>query len=200
MRYILLLIGLILSIQSVAQFDPEYNEPEEQDTTATSEEALPKQEDNVEFKPTFLERTYVGGNIGLSLGSNFFFFDISPLSGYDLIPQVWSVGLGTTYRYQRRFGNNFDIYGGRIFTRVNIPKTFFLHFEYEYLSFIPSMLNFIGERTWGDNILVGGGLWFNKSERGGAYLSVLYVLTTDPGSLYQDNPLIISPGFVFYLK
>ncbi len=199
MRYFLLLAGLILSTQSMAQFDPEYNEPEEKDTTKT-EEAKSTQEDPQEYKPSFLERTYVGGNVGLSLGPNFFFFDVSPLSGYDLIPQVWSVGLGITYRYQRWFGNNFDIYGGRIFTRVNIPKSFFLHFEYEYLNFIPATINSIGERFWDDNILVGGGIWFNKSERGGAYLSVLYVLTTDPGSLYQDNPLVISPGFVFYLK
>jgi len=193
MRYFLLLAGLILSTQSMAQFDPEYNEPEE-DTTKT-EEAKSTQEDPQEYKPSFLERTYVGGNVGLSLGSNNFFFDISPLSGYDLIPQVWSFGLGATYRYQRRFGNNFNIYGGRVFTRVNIPKIFFLHVEYEYLN-----INSDTESFWDDNILVGGGIWFNKSERGGAYLSVLYVLTTDPGSLYQDNPLVISPGFVFYLK
>lgn len=196
--YIFLAIGLSAN----AQFDPEYEEPEEKDTTQTEQPQEPQnsQEEDIEYKLSFLERTYVGGNIGFFFRSNYLFFDISPLAGYDLIPQIWSVGLGATYRFQREFGQNFDIYGGRIFTRINIGNTFFLHGEYEYLSYIPIGQNFIGERGWNGNVLAGGGIWFNKSDRGGFYLSLLYALTTETGSLYEDNPLIISPGFVFYIK
>lgn len=203
MRIVILsFLCLIFAIAANAQFDPDYDEPEEKDTTQTEKPQEPRdnQDDEIEYKPTFLERTYVGGNIGLSFGSNFFFLDVSPLAGYDIIPQVWSVGLGATYRYQRWFGNNFDIYGGRAFTRINIGNTFFLHGEFEYLSFVPTSITSVGERLWGDNILGGGGIWFNKSDRGGFYLLVLYALTTDSGSLYEENPLVISPGFVFYIQ
>ncbi|MFW5759841.1 MAG: hypothetical protein ACOCXH_02540 [Cyclobacteriaceae bacterium] len=179
-----------------AQFDPDFDE---KDTTNTEQPQEPQNEedDRIEiYKPGFLERTYAGGNLGLSLGTGFFFIDIAPLAGYDLIPQVWSVGLGATYRYQRVFGNGSNIYGGRAFTRINIGKFGFLHGEYEYLSHV--LTN--DERIWDGNILAGGGVWFNKSDRGGFYLSVLYALTADSQSFYSDNPLVISPGFVFYIR
>jgi hypothetical protein len=200
--FLILFIFLAIGIKAIAQFDPEYDDPEENDTTQTEQPQQPKNNEgeDIEYQLSFLERTYVGGNIGLSLGNNFFFFDVSPLAGYDLIPQIWSVGLGATYRYQRWFGGNYDIYGGRVFTRINIGNTFFLHGEYEYLSFIPVSFTSVGERGWGGNVLAGGGIWFGKSDRGGAYLSVLYALTTENGSLYEENPLVISPGFVFYIK
>lgn len=197
------LLFLLIPFLAFAQFDPEYDEPEDKDTTKTEAPQQPVEEESdyeEEYRPTFLERTYIGGNLGFSFRSNFFYFDVSPLAGYDLIPQVWSVGLGATYRFQRSFGNNFDVYGGRAFSRVNISNTFFLHIEYEYLSFVPITSNSIGERRWDNNVLGGGGIWFSKSDRGGYYFSVLYALTADGGSFYNNNPWVISPGFVFYIK
>lgn len=90
-----------------------------------------------EPKPSFKDRLYTGGTLGLELGTNTF-INISPLIGYK-ITEKFSAGVGSTYQYfSTRYSANekysTSIYGGQLFSRYSINEQFFLHSEYQLLN------------------------------------------------------------------
>lgn len=91
------------------------------------------------------KKWFVGGNIGLQFGY-VTLIDISPYVGY-MITDHFAMGVGATYKYYRIRDYFFDpylnrwqhfrshIYGGPVFARYYISRSFFAHTEYEFLRF-----------------------------------------------------------------
>jgi outer membrane protein assembly factor BamA len=100
-------------------------------------------------------KIFFGGHLGFQFGSESV-FDISPLIGVKLMPNL-SLGLGLSYQYYSRDYGNVDystsIYGGRIFTTLDLIENIYVQFEYEYLNYEGNT----GERIRVWNYLVGGG-------------------------------------------
>ena len=86
-----------------------------------------------------LERSYFGGNLALSFGTNTY-IDVSPLWGY-MINRKLSMGLGGTYIYSSReyfdpfsgqvFKLDGSLYGGRTFLRYRLFNNIYFHSEVE---------------------------------------------------------------------
>ena len=157
-------------------------------------------------KPTFKERLFTGGNLGLSFG-NTTYIDVSPLIGYRISERL-STGLQPTYQFIRqRFcdvnGNNclkfdYSIYGGSLFARAFITKEIFAHTEYQVLNLeVYDDLVFDSYRTNIPFFYVGGGY---RSQLGANAAIVFYLLY----DIHQDRlspfpPLIPRGGIVIGL-
>jgi hypothetical protein len=83
--------------------------------------AFGQREIDPEENPSFKDRMYFGGNLGLQFGT-VTLIDVSPLAGVMITPK-FSSGIGATYQYydDNRFqGSAGSSYGGRFFTRYNV--------------------------------------------------------------------------------
>ncbi len=100
-------------------------------------------------------RVFFGGHLGFQFGSESV-FDISPLIGFKVMPNV-SIGMGLSYQWYSRDNGGIDystsIYGGRLFTTLDLIENIYVQFEYEYLNYEGSNNNRI--QVW--NYLLGGG-------------------------------------------
>ena len=138
------------------------------------------------------ENIYYGGNLGLSFG-NITYIDISPMIGYQ-VSDYYSAGVTFTYQYfnDKRIDISGNVIGGGIFNRFHITEEFFLHAEYQNLSY--SELNAISDNGSNDRLTVPY-LWlgagFNQRVGGSAaiFVSFLYDVIQDPNGLLQ-NPQI----------
>jgi hypothetical protein len=149
-------------------------------------------------KPSFRDRLFFGGNVGLSLG-DITYIELSPLVGYSITNRA-SVGLGVTYQYLefRRTGVSSSVYGGRLFSRYALLPNVFANAEYEALNleFLrPSDAKVL--RAWVPAFLVGGGYFQRFGRRGGATLMILYNLLHDPIRSPYPSEVILRAGFVF---
>ncbi len=173
------------------------------------------------------ENTYLGGNLGLSLGTNSTYIDVSPHVGYYLSDQI-SIGIGATYKYSRGtlFNYNFgtgvimgkdrftgQYYGGQIFTRFHLPQDLpgllsglFAHAEYEPLRYSYTIEEFDGNNNsinksdgtiFVNNVFIGAGLMQNVGVKSSSYIMVLWNLNETYESPYA-NPLF-RVGFTFRL-
>lgn len=150
-------------------------------------------------KPSFKERLYFGGNLGLNFG-DIVFIEVSPLVGYMLSNKA-SVGTGVIYQYLefRRPSFSTSIYGGRVFGRYNLFESLFAYAEYEALN-----LQFINRdnqiiREWVPGLLVGGGYFirFGSRQRSGLNVMVLYNLLHDPLRSPYPSDIIFRVGVAF---
>ncbi len=154
------------------------------------------------------KRWFVGGNLGLQLGY-VTLVDISPLVGY-MVTERYAVGAGASYKYYRVRNFFYDtylnkyyhlrshIYGGQVFNRFIISRSFFAHAEYEYLRFRNEVYvhDFINERynkTYDfvnvNSVFIGGGYRQFFGSASAFEIMLLYNLNDTPNSPYQ-NPLI----------
>ncbi len=144
-------------------------------------------------------RFYVGGNIGLQVGS-FTNIDISPLIGYKITKGL-SAGVGLTYQYTSFSGRGGSNYGGRLFVRQFIFRSLFAQTEYESLSVKTSRLNessmIIEERKGINAYLVGLGYRQTLGDRAGVEFTLSYnfLETVDTPA---KNP-VFKVGFVLGL-
>jgi hypothetical protein len=171
-RLLLLLAGLVLSLQLVAQDD------------GSSQGRQP-----------IWDKLSLGGNFNLQFG-NITFIDVSPLVGYR-VTNRFTVGPGFTYRYLRFRGfEGSSIYGGRVFARHMIGQQFFAHAEYESLN-AEFVQNEQLVRNWVPGLFVGGGIFQPIGSRSGVTLSALYNLMYDSLRSPYNNPWVINVGFMF---
>ncbi len=153
----------------------------------------------IQDNSSFLDRVYVGGNLGLQFG-DITNVQVASIVGYR-VTNDFSAGLGVQYQYtkNKRFSpaltsNN---YGASIFTRYRIKSPFFLQVEYEYLdyeiTFIPS---FETERRSVSSLFAGGGITQPISANAAFTLLVLYNLSYDQTDLTSpySSPLRVSGG------
>lgn len=143
------------------------------------------------------ERTFVGGFLGLQLGS-FTSISVNLHAGYRITNRL-SAGLAGSYHYANDswFGQSFSshMYGGSVFTRFRVHSTFFIHGEYERMRlesrlppydphFDPDDRPTVTE----DNYFLGAGYGVPLSERLRLNILALYNFNSD-SQAYLDNPL-----------
>ena len=161
--------------------------------------AIAQNGNEIDERSSFLDRIFVGGNLGLSFG-DITNIQIAPIVGYR-VTNEFSVGLGPRYQYTRiKVNGGSDLtsnnYGFNLFARYNIVEPFFLQAEYEYLNFELFNRDLTSFRENFSSVLVGGGISQPIGSRAFFNLTVLYNLShdnTDPIRPY-DSPLIVRAG------
>lgn len=149
----------------------------------------------------FRERVYVGGYIGLQIGT-ITAIVVSPTVAYRFSNRITS-GLGVTYQYYRDTGFNIwtdgpqstittNIYGGSLFLRYNVTRQFFAQTEFEAMnvdSRIGSPLSGSDGRMWEYNYFAGGGYRAALSPRTFLNLMILYNFNSE-SQIHNQNPVI----------
>lgn len=161
---------------------------------------------------SFKDRLFFGGNVGLGFGggnnSTGFYAELSPLVGYKITDR-WSAGPGfiNQYKYEKFTlspGNPKEFesynYGIRFFTQYLVFSTFFVHGEYEalsynYLSYNPFNGDIQQFRRNVESLFIGGGYRSYINDRSAIDITVLFNLNESRYSPYP-NP-IFRVGFVF---
>ncbi len=134
-------------------------------------------EEQMTDKPSFTDRMFFGGGLGLSFSSQYDYFSVSPIIGYRL-SQKLATGLSIIYRY-----NNYKYvtpsistndYGVSPFIRYQLYGPLFLHAEYEYLN--NEYVTYTGEpiRKSFTSFMAGGGFFQPVGRKAGFYASALY--------------------------
>lgn len=158
---------------------------------------------NVDKRPfserSFKERLTLGGGAALQFG-NITLIGASPQIGYRVNKNLLA-GVGTTYylqRFKESFGNyDQNFYGGNLFARRRLITRFFAHAEWEHVSMQSGIFTEPPTRMWSSFLWLGGGYYQGLTDRLGAGLVILYDVTENPVSPY-DNPTIrggVSFGF-----
>lgn len=178
-------LGLILIISCAAFWSnnavgQDYREETDQDT--------------VPRKSRFLDRVYIGGNVGAQFG-RVTFIDISPNIGFLLTKnRKLSAGVGVTYQYLnvKHQGDTYDThtYGGRVFGRYMIWHGITVQAELEMLNlecYRPPPFDGL-QRRWLPAVLLGGGYTQTFGGRTGISLMVFYNFLDHECSPYS-NPI-----------
>ena len=173
-------VVLVLLISSMSVVGQDYREESKSDT--------------IQKKPRFLDRVYVGGNIGAQFG-RVTFIDISPNIGFLLTKnRKLSAGVGVTYQYLnvRHQGDTYDThtYGGRVFGRYLIWHGITVQAEIEMLNlecYRPPPFDGL-QRRWLPALMLGGGYTQTFGGRTGISLMVLYNFLDHECSPYS-NPI-----------
>ncbi len=153
-------------------------------------------------KPSFRDRMFFGGGLGLSFSSSYDYFSVSPIIGYKLSQRV-ATGLSliyrhTTYKYVTPSISTND-YGVSPFIRYQFYGPLFLHAEYEYLN--NQYVTYTGEavRKSFTSFMAGGGFFQPVGRHAGFYASALYNFSyrkpTSPYDYYPySSPLVLRVG------
>ena len=174
----------------------------------TKEDQFPYDQKDQESTPSFKERLFYGGNLGLLFGS-VTDIQISPVVGYWVLPRI-AVAVGPDYRYYKDVLSSTSLYGGKAYVNLVVIQDLnsifpfgshtgiFLHVEDELLSlkanFWKYPLNPRG-RFYVNTVLVGGGISQQLGRRSSLDLMVLWPLN-DPGyDIYSKPEIRIS--FIF---
>lgn len=194
----IILFVLILSCINFSNSFAQVNEKDKKDDTK---------------KKGFWSKVVFGGNIGLQFGT-ITLIDISPNVGYLISPRLMA-GLGLTYQYYKSNLNYYkitsNIFGIRTFANYtvidnigqNLPIksnfSLYTHVEYEALNLdhdfsVTASINTV-KRFWLHGVLVGGGLKQPIGKRSSFNIEILYNLTADSRTPY-NNP-VIRFGFFF---
>ncbi len=202
MKKLTLLLFLLFGFSQLA-FSQVYYEEEEvkekQEETGQNQAQNPNSLSGL----SFAERSYFGGNLALSFGTNTY-IDVSPLWGY-MINRNLSMGLGGTYIYSSReffdpfSGQTFKVdgslYGGRTFLRYRLFDNIYFHSEFESINTeVPTFTGDI-EREWVPGVFFGGGVFQPAFGRGGVSLFVMYNVVHDDFKSPYGSPWVIRVGF-----
>jgi hypothetical protein len=143
-------------------------------------------------------RWFVGGTVGLGFG-DVDWVELSPFVGYRASELV-SVGTGLIWRYRKddRFEDSLSTndYGFNLFSRFNVARPFFLHLEYEYLSYEYIRGDLSKDRTNYSSILGGGGVGYPISRNASFYAVLLYNFSYDSSDSFSPygDPWILRAG------
>lgn len=123
MKKALLIFSLLFGLNALCQYDID----EVKKDTTGKESRL----NLFEIK----QRTYVGGELGLSFGAGSSYLYLAPLVGYDITPK-FSAGLSAMYQLYRLrdFAGNlqsFSAYGGGVFLRARPIQQLILQTEFD---------------------------------------------------------------------
>lgn len=141
----------------------------------------------------WMDKVFVGGNIGLSFGTNYSYLNLSPNIGYQVTEKI-SVGTGISYIYTNNNGVDFHDYGGNVFTRYKILDQFFAMAQYEILNYD---YGFERGRDNYSTVLLGGGITQSVGKNANIVVTALYNLLYDSNSADNgpyNSPLVVSGG------
>lgn len=183
-RHLILALFLSSSITSFAQYDPDYNNNDDEDLNSLS----------------FKDRLYTGGNFWGSFGQ-ISVLEISPIVGYR-ITNDYSAGVGLKYSfYKQNVAPVFStsIYGGSVFTRYVFLDRLVAHAELEMLNVEVFRTISTSERLWVPIGLVGGGYSAN-----GFQAMLLYDVIGNENNPYigtfgPNSRIYLRVGFLFNL-
>ena len=152
------------------------------------------------------QRIFVGGdfNFWLRQGSTYVF--ASPIAGYDIVKEKFSVGLSTMYQfYAEKYLNQyftFHSYGGGIFVRYRPFKPLLIQTEFD----LYNTNDFAGgtfERVNVPLFMLGAGYAQSLGEKAYLQYMLFYDFVGDPNSplppIFFNFPIYMKYGFVFYL-
>lgn len=148
--------------------------------------------------PPPAERIFLGGNLGLQLGT-YTYLEVSPVIGYWLAPRL-SMAAGPSFKYYKDPYGSTDVWGGKAYTRFSvvndlsniIPSAWglsvYLHGEYEMLSFRPDYLGIqtTKSRTFVNTALAGGGISQPMGNRGNISFTLLWVIDNGGYQIYTN--------------
>lgn len=147
-------------------------------------------------KPSFKDKLYTGGNIGLSGNfSDYLSIRVSPIIGARVTQKFYTgVGLEYIYTMDDRYGTNYNShdYGARLFGQYDLIKKLFAHAEfagYNYDNYGSS------DRVFVPYILLGGGFRTMVSKKSFFSIRVLFDVLQDNNSPYKAGEPQISVGF-----
>ncbi|HNP20192.1 MAG TPA: hypothetical protein PKL31_17260 [Fulvivirga sp.] len=150
-------------------------------------------------KGRFIDRLYVGGNLGAQFGS-VTSVEVSPLVGYR-ITNDFSAGLGITYIYYKfDLGNSntfeTNIYGYKLFARHNFLEKFYATTEFENLSLeYYNRTDGSISREWIPGLFIGGGYFEPIGRNAGFNIAALYNVIYDDQKSPYNSPLVLRIGF-----
>lgn len=165
-------------------------------TPTTIPAATATQTENPKDAPSFREKIYFGGSIGVAFG-NYTSIRISPLVAYKVRPKL-SVGLQIGYEYVRdtRFSDTLTShnYGGSIFSRYRVIPQLFAHAEYALVNYEIHTSLSSSERQTVPFLFLGGG--YSQRIRPGtwAFVQVIFDVLQDNKSPYDDWEPFVSFG------
>jgi hypothetical protein len=134
-------------------------------------------QEDMDEKPSFKDRLFTGGGIGLSFTNYSDYFSISPLIGYRATNKL-AVGLQFQYRYTNYKTISPSIstndYGIAPFVRYYIYQPFFLNAEIEHLNyqFIKSATEKFRKNY--NSFMAGGGFFQPAGRHAGFYALAMY--------------------------
>jgi hypothetical protein len=151
----------------------------------------------------FKERIFVGGFLGLQLGT-FTAINVSAHTGLRITNRL-SAGFGGRYQFanDKWLGESYTshTYGGNVFARFRVIDNAFVHAEHEWLD-LQSRID-LGDpgsrqRVSEQNFLLGVGYGLRMSPRARFNILVLYNFNTE-SQAYFDNPFFRA-GVDIYLR
>lgn len=130
------------------------------------------EETGYEYRESFVERLYLGGNLAFSFSNTSTFINVSPYVGYRVTDE-FSVGPGLIYQYnsyRNRITNtstSYSIYGGSFFARYVFMEYIIMQATYELINY-PTILREFGgsidERANENYLYLGGGIQYPVSD------------------------------------
>lgn len=159
-------------------------------------------EEEMSEKPDLRERIFTGGGFGASFSSYYDYISVSPLIGYRITPKL-AGGIQVQYRYTNYKGYNpkfsTNDFGISPFLRFSVYGPFFLHAEYEYLSYQYPTSPSDKARKGYSSFMAGGGLFQPIGRKAGIYALALYNFSykdrTSASDFYPyDSPLVLRVG------
>lgn len=171
----------------------------------------PSEQENKRRRRSDDSKIFFGGNLGLMFGSNYGYFELSPLVGYKVTPRFW-VGGGPKYMYYREGSYRTNIYGIKNFASFAVLDkinevtnlgigSLFLYIENEVLSMEPieydNKLGYyvISPRGWYDILLGGVGIRVPITQNAGLSIIALWGFTDAAEYLYSNPEIRISFDF-----
>jgi len=194
MKSLALSVMLLAAALPVSAQTPDPQAPPPQPPPAQPPPAPPP----AETKPSFKERVYVGGGVGLSFGT-IDYVSLNPLVGFKLAPRV-SLDVQPFYRWTRdsRYSPSVDTtdYGAGVFVRVNIIQGLFGEAGYEYTNY--EFVNSLGgtARDTHNAYLAGAGYAFPAGRNVSFYTTALYDFSYDGNDPFRpyDSPVRFQVG------
>lgn len=151
-------------------------------------------------------RLQLGGDLGLSFGSQAGMVVVSPLVGY-MITKRFSAGVGPSFEhYWQKYPTGDDLkltlLGGRVYTRYQLFDFLFAHAEYGIVNYKASYAG-ISDNAWVSRLPLGGGISQRIAGNTYANFMLLYDVLYNPDSPYNFgnayNGFIIRGGITLGL-
>ncbi len=157
-----------------------------------------------------LSKVFVGSNLDLSLGYQYFMIGLNPHIGYRF-NDYFSAGLSARFMYfsQRDYyllydasGNieykpyRYKFYGPGVFGRVHFLQNYFIHAEYEYnfvnttgyLQLTNTTYTKVSDLYGVSSLVVGAGYFSQLSPRISAYAMILYDVLQNTSNNVKVDP------------